>query len=63
LIVLVTRLIISNRPVSNSSYQFVIVGQMFVAVSVGKEQQLAVAVEGEVHVELVLYAGQVVGQK
>jgi len=42
------------------SYQFVIVGHIFTAVSIGKHKQLAVAVECQVHVEPVRYAGQVV---
>jgi hypothetical protein len=44
------------------AYQFIVVGNVVIAVPVGEEQQLAVAVEGEVHVKLVCYVGQVIGQ-
>lgn len=45
------------------SYQFIVVGHVIAVVPVGKEQQLAVAVECEVDVKLIRYVGQEVGQQ
>jgi hypothetical protein len=60
----VTRpLLLSLTSITKYSYQFVIVGHWIAVVPVRKHQQLAVAVECQVHIKLIRYAGQEVGQQ